>query len=353
MKILDRYIGTAVASSALIVMLILLSLFTFSSFLRELDDVGTGRYGMLEALYYVLLTLPEMAYQLFPVVALLGSVIGLGLLAGHGELTVIRAAGVSIMQIVVSVMKVGLLLVIAATVIGEWLAPLCRQQALSMRTAALERDFNLISINSFWARDGQFFINIRNFSPNGDLGGITIYAFNASQLASITYAKSASYRDGGWQLKEVKRSEISSAGVQVSFEQQLPWATLLDPDMLDVVAITSESLSIVGLLKYIEYLQDNGLDAGVQRAALWKKIVAPVTTAVMVFLAVPFVFGSLRSVSMGQRVLVGTLVGVGFHLLNQIVGYAGIVYEFNPIAVAIVPTAIFLLAALMMTRRIL
>jgi lipopolysaccharide export system permease protein len=353
MKLLDRYIGVTVAGSTVIVLLVLLALFSFGSFVAELDAVGKGDYTLSVAAEYVLLTMPRIAYQLFPVVALLGSVIGLGVLAGNNELLVMRAAGVSVGRISWSVMKVGLLWTIMAVILGEFIAPSTDRVAQTMHNTALVDRFAMTSQNGLWARDGQDFIHIRDVLADGLVGGVTIYRFDDKQrLLEVTKARTGQFSGGKWILNQVERSRIEPARVETQELKQLVWRSLLTPDMIDVVVVKPESLSLRGLADYIDYLRDNGLDAEHYQLAFWNKIVLPVTTAVMVFLSIPFIFGPLRSVGIGQRIFVGTLVGIGFYLLGQLFGFAGLLYKVPTPLSAALPTALFFILAVLLVRRV-
>lgn len=353
MKRLDRYIGIAVAGSTLMVLLVLLALFSFGAFVAELDEVGKGDYTLATAGEYVLLSLPRLAYELFPVVALLGSVIGLGILAGNNELLVMRAAGVSVGRIGYAVMKVGLLWVVLAVALGEFVAPVSDRYATSLHSTALSERFAMTSQNGLWARDGQDFIHIRDVLADGLVGGVTIYEFNDKQrLLDMIQARTGRFDHGQWQLDQVERSRIDTAGVVTQHLRGMAWQSLLTPDMIAVVAVKPDSLSIKGLLEYIGYLRDNGLDAEHYQLALWNKLVLPVTTAVMVFLSIPFIFGPLRTVGIGQRIFVATLIGIGFYLLGQLLGYVGLLSRL-PIALgAVLPTALFFVLAVVLMRRV-
>ncbi len=353
MQILDRYIGRSVLWNTFISLTVLLTLFTFFAFMDEVGDIGKGNYGTWQAIQYVLLTVPKLAYQLFPVAALIGCTIGLGMLASNSELMVMRAAGVSLGRIVWSVMKVGLLIVIVSLLIGEGIAPVTEERAQMLRSVAKSDKLDLGGRSGFWARDGDSFVNVRNFLPGKRLGGVTIYTFDGErQLTRMLYAESAVYQDGRWMLENIISSEVSFEGVTAQRIDTEPWNTRLSPDLLSVVTVRPNTLSIKGLYDYVSYLRENGLDVAVYEQALWGKIVAPLVTGAMVFLAIPFVFGPLRSVGIGHRILVGTLVGVGFHLLNQMFGYLGLVAGIYPALTAVLPLALALGIGFWLMRRI-
>ena len=353
MKILDRYIGYNVLVSTLIVILVLMALFTFFTYMDELGRIGRGNYGALQAAVYVLFTLPRTLYQLFPMAALLGSIIGLGILAGNNELTVIRAAGVSLTRIVWSVLKVGILLIILSIIIGEWAAPISERYAQIFRSVALSKNITLKSKSGLWARDGLDYINVKELLPKGRLGDVNIYGFDhQNRLTNMTHAKEAFYKENHWILQNVVNEIISTESVETRTQTQIIWDTSLSPELLSVVIVKPDTLSVVGLYQYIHYLRDNGLNSDQYELAFWSKLISSLVTGVMVFLSIPFVFGPLRSVGIGTRILVGALLGTGFYLFNQVFSYVALVYNFNPIFGAGFPTLLFLALAIFLMRRV-
>lgn len=353
MRVLDLYIGKAVIGGVFLVMCVLLSLFVFIEFIGEIDDIGRGDYGAWTALRYVLLSVPRLTYELMPLSALLGSLIGLGMLASNNELIVMRASGVSLARITWAALKAGLLLVVFAIWVGEWVVADAEQSAADVRSSALAGNHSIRAGDGFWTRDAANFINVRTVLPGGKLVGVNIYEFDgAHNLRRISSATSATYDRGQWHLEKVRRSEIGAGGVTTEHLPSLAWSSRLNPGLLDVIAIKPHSLSVSGLYKYIRYLRSNGLSAGRYEVEFWTKIALPFATCVMVFAALPFVFGSLRSVAVGQRILIGVLVGIGFYLVNQIASYLGLVYEFNPLYSAMLPTLLLLAGAVYLMRRI-
>lgn len=353
MKILNHYIGRTVSFGILVVMMVLLSFYTFIALVGEMERVGTGHYGILEALIYVLFTLPKRIYELFPVTALIGTLVGLGGLAANSELTAIRAAGVSIISLGKSVMRVGAALMITVILIGELIAPDLEQYATRERAIALGQQIAMKGQSGFWARDGDSFINIRRIHPGGRLSDLTIYQLDENhRLKTQTQAAMATYYNGSWQLAGIMRHRISSEGISSEYIPQAQWQSLLSPALLEVVMVRPDALSIIGLYHYVQYLNDNRLDTSGYAQAMWTKLVDPITTGVMVLLALPFILGPLRSVSLSQRVITGFLVGISFHIINRAFHYVGQIYSLSPIFSAIFPTALFLGITLMWLKRV-
>ena len=313
------------------VLVALLGIFTFFALIDELDAVGRGSYGIVQAFVYVFLSAPSLTYELFPMAALIGSLLGLGAMMRNGEITVIRCAGVSKLKVVVSVMKAGALFVTLAVLVGELLTPPAEAYARQYRSMAINDRIALKTQNGFWARDANSYINIREILPGNQIKDIFIYEFDSeSELRTSTHAKQASYIEGQWVLEGISQTILSESGVEKLLVDRAAWDSLLRPDLIAMVAIQPDTLSVWTLVKYIRFLHNNGQTAERYEHALWVKLTYPFASAVMVFLAIPMVLRADRSTTIGQRVLIGGLIGLGFHLINQASGHLGIVYDIPP-----------------------
>ena len=353
MKTLDSYISRTVIFSISLTFITILLLMGFFELIQELEDAGKGNYEVIDVVFYILLQLPKMAYEIFPVVVLLGSLIGLGSLANNSELTAMRAVGVSLRRIIFSVLRVGLIGIVVVVLIGEVIAPNTEQYAERMKLSAMARQVTLQTKYGFWARDKNTFINIRQILPGSQLRHIFIYEFtDDNQLQSSTYAAAAHYVDGKWLLKGVRSSELSDSGVSSTHLAKTTWESLISPKILDVVVVKPSMLPVWDLYRYISFMRQNGQESTVYEVAFWGKLMMPVTTMIMVFLSVPFVFGVLRTVGIGQRIFFGALAGLGFFMLNRIFGHMAVVYEMSPLVVTLIPVLIFLMIGVWYTRRI-
>jgi len=352
-KILDAYIAKTVISGTLMVLLVLGSLLAFVDFVSELDDVGKAQYSMLEAATFVLLSLPKRLYELFPTAVLIGSLLSLGALAGNSELTVMRAAGVSIMRIVFSVMRAGFILLIFVALIGEFIVPMSERQAQSIRAKELQQNITLGGEGGFWARDAQRFIYVSHVYPGMNLGKVKVYEFdNANELQQIIHARSARYTGKKWQLENVLKTDFRDEQIKSSTIQFITWDKLLNPDLFSVVSVKPENMSAIDLYQYSDYLKDNDLESSHYDLAFWIKVFTPLSSLVMLLIALPFVFGSQRSAGTGNRVLFGLLLGIGFFLLNRTINHLGQVYHFYPFISASAPVIMVALASFYALRRV-
>lgn len=353
MSILDRYIARQVVGGTAVWLLALVVLFSFISLVDDLGDVGRGDYTMLRALEYMALTMPRRAFELFPLAALIGALMGLGALAAASELVVIRSSGVSIQRICAAVLAGALVLMLAAIALGEVVAPPAERLAESRRSVAIADEIRTSTVSGFWIRDGNSFINIRNVLPGNRMRDVSIYEFDAERrLRVATRAARARYADGEWVLEKIVQSHVGNDRVRRQTVAVATWEALFDPELVAVVTVRPESLSVFGLKRYTEYLAKNGLDVTRYELALWHKFTYPLATGVMIVLAVPMVLGRLKAAGLGQRIVVGVLVGIGFHVLNQASGHLGLVYGLDAALSATAPIVLFAGAALWMLRRL-
>ncbi len=352
MLIIDRYIGRAVVGATLTVLVVLLAIFSFFDFIDELEDLGHGAYGLVEVGQVVVLGLPGLAYQLFPIAALIGSLLGLGALAERNEISVLRAAGVSRFRIMRAVMQAGLVFAVLAAVIGEFVFPFCARQAQEIRALAQSDQVTASTESGFWARDGNSYINIGEILSEGRFHDIRILEFDgANQLRSATVARSASYVDDQWQLEGIARTLFDHGRISAERRDKVAWSSLLNPELIGMVAVNPDTLSLLDLSRYVEFVERNGQSAQRWEHALWSKLGYPLACMVMVFLAIPLVMAASRSSSGGRRILLGALIGLAFHVLNQASGHLGVVFGVAPAASALGPTVLLLAVGLLLNQR--
>jgi len=348
---LDRYIGIQVVFAILSVLGIIVGLALLFAFIDELGDVE-GSYGLQEAAWYVFLTLPRRVYEMLPMAALIGCLIGLGSLASSSELTIMRAAGVSIGRIVWAVMKPMLVLMLVGILIGEYLAPWSENLAQANRAMAQGGGEAQSARRGLWHRQGEEFVHINAVQPNGVLYGVTRYRFDDQRrLLSSSFARRALHQGDHWQLTDVATTHFRERSTEVVKAASERWDVELNPQLLGTVVLEPEALSVTGLWRYIQYLAEQGLNNGQYWLAFWTKVLQPLVTAALVLMAISFIFGPLRSVTLGQRVFTGVLVGFVFRIAQDLLGPSSLVFGFSPLFAVLIPAAICALAGGWLLRR--
>lgn len=347
MKVYERHLAREIYGDTLLVLAAFLALFGFFDLIHELESVGKGGYEFHHALSFVALTLPGRAYEILPIAVLIGTLYALTLLARHSEITVLRASGLATRELLLTLAKIGSLFVVATFLIGEFVAPQTERMAQQMQLTAKSKLVGQEFRSGLWVKDGHSFINVREVLPDASLRGVRVYAFDESyRLRSISEAEQGSYMPSGhWQLSNVAHTFFEDERARVSREGQLEWRSALNPDILSVLLVVPERMSLVNLFQYIRHLSDNQQKTQRYEIALWKKLVYPLATLVMMALALPFAYAHDRMAVVSVKVFIGVMLGIFFHMLNGMFSHLGVINSWTPLISAVTPSVMFLLAA--------
>lgn len=343
MKIIQRYIIKSVISSTALIFLIVMSLTFVMGMLRELHSIGEGEYGLLQVVIHELFMLPHDIYQFFPMLVLLGGVLGLGALVSSYELMVMRAAGVSIQRIITSVVLAALLLIVIATLMGELIAPRANFIAEKQKSIAQTVGQTIVTNSGIWVHEGNDFIHIERVIGRHQLQGVTRYEFDDNHRMLATYfAKSLDFNKGQWFARDLNKTVVGQDKTESQHQDMAEWNLKLTPSLLSVGMIEADSMSLPKLNQYANYLVENRLESSAFQLAFWQRIFQPLTTLVMILLAIPFVFVAPRATTMGKRILLAVVLSFIFYVLNAFFGEFSIVYRFPPVMAALLPTLLFI-----------
>jgi lipopolysaccharide export system permease protein len=347
---LRRYLARQIYAAVGLVLLGFLGLFAFFDLIRELKDLGAGEYHLRQVFVFVLLSVPAHAYELFPVVVLIGTLYVLAHLASNSEYTVMRGAGLSPAQAAVALARTGAVFVVLTFAIGEWLAPLAEETAQKVRLRAMSSVLGQGLDSGLWLKDERSFINVREAREADRLAGVRVYDFDgAYRLRLITLAEHAEYvGEGEWLLHGVAQTHMTPEGPRTAHHAEARWRSRLSPGILDVLLVRPERMSAWTLYKYTQHLALNRQKTERYEIALWKKLFYPLAALVMMALALPFAYMQARAGMVGVKVFLGIMLGIFFHMLNSLFAHIGLLRDWPPVASAALPSAAFFLAAIMM-----
>jgi lipopolysaccharide export system permease protein len=354
MTILDRYIWRAMAAGTLLVMSVLLALSSFVNFVQQVDHIGTARYQLPQALTYVLASLPRSAHEMLSIAVLLGTLHGLGALAAKSELLVMRASGLSVRRLAVAVFVAALGLMILGLALGELIAPPAQRYASRMRAFSLNEELSEAGGQSAWVKDGNQIINIQSQGDREALGEVYIFTLDAEhKVASVTRALSGGFGTGGtWSLYDLRESDFTAAGVVAGREPRAQRPTGLRSELIELSVVDPDDLSSRALYSYIRYLRAQGLDTYKYELAFWFRIANDVSVLLMAALALPFVFGPLRSAGAGQRLMIGVLLGLAYFVGSHTLASSGAVFELSPVLVGWLPVIVLSIVVLVALMRV-
>jgi len=347
---LDRYVARQIYEGVGFVLLGFLALFAFFDVVGELRDLGRGDYQLRQMLGFVVLSMPTHVYELLPIAVLIGTLYALAQLAGSSEFTVMRAAGLSPAQAGRMLLKVGLVFAVLTLVVGEWIAPAGETAAEKLRMRAMSKLIAQGLGSGIWLKDENSFVNVRVARQANKLNDVHIYELDSAyRVRSISVVREARYRgEGRWALLDVARTDFTPLGPRVEHLANSEWRSAVDPELLDLLIVRPERMSAWRLYRYIQHLEENRQKVERYAIAMWKKLLYPVAALVMLALALPFAYMHTRAGMVGVKVFFGIMLGVLFHMLNNLFAHIGLLQNWPPLAAAAAPGIVFFGAAVAM-----
>jgi lipopolysaccharide export system permease protein len=353
MSLLARYLMRSIIGYTAMVVLVLVVLSGLYLFITQQDDIGTGTFTTLDALGYVALHLPKYAFDMLPIAALIGALLSLGNLARSMELTVIRAAGISVYRIGMWVAAAGLLLMLATATLGEFVSPPLERYAREWKAYEKFRDY-MAGNRGAWAKDRDTVVTFKQQTAGSTYGGVYIFKFDAQRkLASVGVADRASIDpQNHWQLSNYRESRIDGDRVIPTKAKQTQFETALSAEFLGLANVDPDELTGRDLYTYMGHLRANDLDFRAYETSFWARIARTVAVAIIVVLAVPFAFGPMRATGTGGRTVVGIMLGVAFLFLARMIESGGEVFNAPPIVIGWAPTVILAFVTLGALSRV-
>lgn len=354
MSVMSGYLIREITRGSVIALVILVTLFNLFSFSDEMKSLGKGHYGLYEIFWYLLLGTPRLIYELVPYSALLGSLLVLGGMANNREIVAMRAAGFSLFWLLRTIMLAGLLLVTFSIVIGEFLAPAAERTAQVLKTTAQNQQVVIHAKYGMWLRENNSFINVKQIYDDGKLGNINIFYYDDQyRLVKIEHAESANFIGSQqWRLDDIRWTDVSAQQVVSGESDAQIWKTSIDPDLLNLVVVKSDNLSLYDLYMYINFLQENNQKSQSYELAFWGRLINPLVTFVMLMVASPFVLTVKQRVGSSSRLVIGILIGLAFNNFDRIAGHVGLVYGMNPMLMALMPSVLTFCLAIYFVKRL-
>jgi len=346
MRVISLYLFKSVLAAILVSLLAILGIDFIFTFLNELRFVGKGDYSLLNAMVYLLLTLPRHIVEMFPFAALLGTVMGLSILAQHSELLVLQSMGVSSRRIALNVVKSVAVLVIVVALISEFVAPKLEQLADAERATRLSSGQMVKSLAGTWLRDGKTFIHVHEWESPHKALGVTRYEFNdAQELIRASFSARAAIEQNKWTLYDTRETQFSANATKATKIKEMIWENHLRKDVMNLMTEDHvERLPARVLRELIVYRSMNQLETKPLELAFYQRLIQPIAILLMLMLAIPFVFGPQRSTTRGFRLMIGLGLGFVFYLINGIMPQLSFMLTMPAWLSALIPSLLIVVA---------
>ncbi|KGF31407.1 LPS export ABC transporter permease LptG [Oligella urethralis] len=364
MKTARRYIASEIYRSTIAVTLVLVGLFMFFDMIENLDNLNE-RFTFGSLLLLQLMQIPTRLYDLLPIALLIGAIIALAGLAQRNELVVLRVSGISSRRLLGMLWMGTIPIMVFALLLSEGVTPYAESKTGQLNLQLLGKSSGARMNSGYWFREptdngALRVINISRISSEREVENIRIYIFDAEgKFKELIHAQRGLFQHQELQLTQAKLIRTDFDLETALMDPTAPLTPLSTQTMLDSYTISTsltqarllaselqpDRMSIMGLLDYIQYLEDNHLQSNRQVVALWRKGVYPFTLLVMITLAAPISFMQTRKGGAGLKVFGGILIGVVFFMINQLALNLGMLNNLPPWLTALAPNTIALVIA--------
>lgn len=339
---IDRYTFNVTLFFTLLCLLLLVIIESFFTFLNELQDLGQDDYGLWQMSLYILFDTPTRIYRIFPMALLLGALLGLGQLSSNNELTAIRTAGFSKSRTIRGAVIATVLLSFLVVILGEYIVPESQVRADSM-----SRKSNISK--GFWAIGDGYMIEVGSIKDD-NLNRLNLYKPYKNRLEHAIKTEKAILAGEKWIIPQAEQLTFHRHNVEKEQLKEVVVPTLIDQTALTALTNSPENLSARKLWQFITYLDKNHLDSNEYRLAFWSKIFHPMTNISMILIATPLVFSQQRRQGIGERILIGVILGLCIYLATQMLGHFILLSGFAPIIGAIFPTILAVILAIILFK---
>lgn len=369
-KIYERYIAQQIYINFLFILFALIAIFTFFDYLNEVNNLS-GQYSNYLAFIHILLKSPSRLVEIIPIAGLIGAIYVFSQMASQSEFTILRMAGLNVRRGLWTLFKISLPIILCTFFLSEWLAPYGDSKAEEMRATALNKVLGKAFKTGTWIKDqladpdgdgpqkvGTRYVNVGVIKNRGEIAAIRMYEFDENRfLKVIREAQTGSYDERGfWNLKQVTEIRLIKGAVKnpldseyrslsTTFSEQRLQSEVT-PDILAVLLISPEKMSMFTLQRFINHLNDNKQNSKTYQSVLWKKIVYPFSILVMLCLALPFAYLHARSGGISLKVFGGIILGMSFILFNTLFSHIGLLSSWQPMFTAALPLGAYLMVAI-------
>lgn len=322
-------------------------------FFQKVDLFIKHQAPFLLIFEYLLYKIPEVIFQwTLPYAILLSTLLTLGTLSRHSEITAMKAGGVSLYRITIPLFIFALLISLFSFLGNEYLVPLTNQKTRYLLSAKVrkEEQTSLFKNYKLWYHSDRNIFNIQLLDEKERrLKGITLYQFDDQfRCLRRVDAREAKWTDGKWKYYQGAIRDFEEGGaIQTVFFTEMEISLPESWEAFQRIERKAGEMSYTELRNYIQKIQASGYDSTRYRTDLYAKLSYPFLNLIMILIGIPFALKTGRSggvaLSIGISVMIGFAYGVTFYIFLSF-GKSGVL---PPLVAAWTPTLIFGLAGVL------
>jgi lipopolysaccharide export system permease protein len=345
-RILHRYLVREFLKIFALSMSSLVLIYAVVLFFQKMDTFIKNQAPFHLIFEYLLYKVPELTFQwTLPYSILLSTLLTLGTLSRHSEITAMKAGGVSLYRITVPLLFIALVIGVFSFFGNDYLVPVANQRTKYLLDVKVrkEQPSSFFKNYKIWYHSGQRIFNIQLLDPGAKvLKGFTLFQFDPDfHCVQRVDAREARWIKGKWIFYDgAERAFGENGSVQILPFKEKEFPLQENWESFQNIELQSRQMSYGELRNYIERIRSAGYDATRYMVDLYSKLSYPFLNLIMVFIGIPFALKTGRSggiaLSIGISIMIGFAYAVTFYIFLAL-GNSGII---PPLFAAWTPTVV-------------
>ncbi len=357
MKIVDRYLIHEYLRNLLFITISFLALFLIIDFFEKIRMFLSNHATFRQMVSYFLFTMPMIFSQILPAAVLLASLVTCGTLSRHGEITAMKANGISLYRIALPILIIAALTSLIIFFLSEWVTPLTNDRAEQIRLVEVQKQPSRGSFkqDQIWYRGEKGIYNFRLFDAHtGTLQGITIhYLDHQMNLIMRLDAERGEWKEDRWIFHNLLVARFDEGAFPVLSRIRQQVVDLPEkPSDFRLIQRDVEAMGYSELKRYIRKLQSDGYDATRYVVDLQGKIAFPLVSILLAVIGISFSLRSGRSGGIAQGIGAGLIIGFSYWLVYAFGMSLGRSGTLPPFTAAWFANILFAVASLWLIRRV-
>ncbi|MCD6117073.1 LptF/LptG family permease [bacterium] len=355
MRIIPKYIRSKFIFQYLFLIIAIIILFLVLDLVENLDKFIDKRVSTNIIIQYYLYYIPYIIILVMPMATLMATVFSLSSLAKHNEIIAFKALGMSMFQIIKTMLSMGVMLSIAAFFIAETLAIPANRKMLQIKNEYLDRNnpqnYNRIR-NIQIQEPPDKVVTIGYYDKNKKIAKhVTVETFRDNKLISRLDAPSMERAGNAWVIKSgVQRIFQDDREHLTNIEKPLIFPFKFTPRQIVLAQLKPDEMNFSELAGFIRRVRESGGETFQWLTDLHFRISFPASNLVIMLFSIPLVYNRRqKSLAAGFGIsLAVSFVYFGLVKIGETMGHKGTA---NPIIAAWLGNLIMIASGIIFTLR--
>lgn len=316
MKKLDLHLFMSFIKHFLMAQMVFLLLFIAISVFDELSFFIRFDATFRDAALLILARSPLLIILSMPLAALLGVTASVTILSRNGEVTALRASGISLLRIAKPFVLGAFAVAAVHFAMQETFLPAAQAKAQEVEMVRIRKKppTSLIRDDNVWFRYRTNMIHADRVKPDDKtMTGVTVYEWDGTTVKSATSARTARWSGREWVLEDARTWTFAPGrAASETRSERLPYPVAIPPDELSVIKLEPQFASMADLGRRMETLRIQGAETAYLEVEFWKKTSIPFASILMPLLAIPFAVRATPRSGLWSGVAAGIVTGFLF-----------------------------------------